>query len=59
IKRFNAGLITTDALLEHDERYISAKASYAQVLVQYLQAVLEFKYYTGDLVEVDAGSVFK
>ncbi|MBO7486707.1 MAG: TolC family protein [Spirochaetaceae bacterium] len=59
IKRFNAGLITTDALLEHDERYISAKASHAQVLVQYLQTVLEFKYYTGDLVEVDAGSVFK
>ena len=59
IKRFNAGLITTDALLEQDARYISAKASHSQVLVQYLQAVLEYKYYTGDLVEIDADSVFK
>lgn len=46
-KRFNAGLITVDSLMTQDEKYISAENSYYQVLINYLLAVLEYKYYTG------------
>ena len=47
-KRFNAGLITVDSLMTQDEKYISAENSYYQVLINYLLAVLEYKYYTGE-----------
>lgn len=50
-KRFNAGLITVDSLLTQDQKYISAELSYYQVLINYLQAILEFKYYTAQMVE--------
>ena len=49
-KRFNAGLITVDNLLSQDEKYISAENSYYQVLINYLLSVLEYKYYTGELI---------
>lgn len=50
-KRFNAGLITVDEVLSQDQRYISAQLSYYQVLINYMQAILEFKYYTAQLVK--------
>ena len=50
-KRFNSGLITVDNLLNQDQKYIAAELSYYQVLTNYLQAILEFKYYSAQLVE--------
>jgi outer membrane protein TolC len=52
-KRFNAGLITVDNLLSQDEKYISAENSYYQVLINYLLSVLEYKYYTAELIFVE------
>jgi len=52
-KRFNAGLITVDNLLSQDEKYISAENSYYKVLINYLLAVLEYKYYTADLIYIE------
>ena len=52
-KRFNAGLITVDNLLSQDQKFISAELSYYQVLVNYMQAILEYKYYTASLVSID------
>ena len=52
-KRFNAGLITVDNLLQQDQKYLSAENSYCQVLINYMQAILEYKYYTANLVAID------
>lgn len=52
-KRFNAGLITVDTLLSQDQKYINAELSYYQVLINYLQAILEFKYYSANLISID------
>ena len=58
-KRFMAGLITTENLFQQDQKYISAVASYYQVLINYMQAILEYKYYTGNLVKLDSESAFR
>ena len=58
-KRFMAGLITTENLFQQDQKYISAVASYYQVLINYMQAILEYKYYTGNLVKIDSDSAFR
>ena len=50
-KRFNAGLITVDDLLTQDQKHLSAELSYYQILINYMQAILEFKYYTAQMVE--------
>ena len=51
-RRFSAGLITVDNLLSQDQKYIYAKTSYYQLLGNYMQAILEFKYYTANMVEL-------
>ena len=58
-KRFMAGLITTENLFQQDQKYINAVASYYQVLINYMQAILEYKYYTGNLVKLDSESAFR
>lgn len=58
-KRFNAGLITVDNLLNQDTKYIEAENSYNQLLINYMQSVLEFKYYTATLVDIDSKSIFE
>ena len=58
-QRFSAGLITVDNLLQQDQKYISAESSYYQTLVNYLQSILEYKYYTATLVDIDTDSAFK
>ena len=58
-KRFMAGLITTENLFQQDQKYINAVASYYQVLINYMQAILEYKYYTGNLVKIDSASAFR
>ena len=52
-RRFTAGLITVDNLLSQDQKYIAAKTSYYQVLINYMQAILEFKYYTANMVGIE------
>ncbi len=52
-RRFTAGLITVDNLLSQDQKYIAAKTSYYQTLINYMQAILEFKYYTANMVGVE------
>ncbi len=58
-QRFNVGLITVDTLLQQDQKYIAAENSYYQVLTNYLQAILEYKYYTATLVDVDTTTAFE
>ena len=58
-KRFNAGLITVDNLLNQDTKYIEAENSYNQLLINYMQSVLEFKYYTATLVNINSKSIFE
>lgn len=52
-RRFMAGLITVDNLLTQDQKFIAAETSYYQILINYMQAILEFKYYTANLVGVE------
>lgn len=61
-KRFDAGLITINDILNQDDKYLSAQIQYYQILITYLNSILEFKYYTGDLVTItgaDTNSVQK
>ncbi|EID85198.1 Outer membrane protein [Treponema sp. JC4] len=58
-KRFMAGLITTENLFQQDQKYINAVASYYQVLINYMQAILEYKYYSGNLVKIDSDTAFR
>lgn len=51
-KRFEAGLITIDDMGTQDSRYLDAQTQYYQLMIAYLQAVLQYKYLTGNLVEV-------
>ena len=57
-KRFNAGLITVDNLLQQDQKYLAAENSYYQILINFMQAILEYKYCVANLVSVDADSMF-
>ncbi len=50
-KRFNAGMITVDDLLMQDQRFVSAEHTYYQTIIDYMQAILEFKYYSGELLK--------
>lgn len=58
-RRFNAGLITVDNLLNQDQKFIEAESSYYQLMINYMQSVLEYKYYTATLVDIDAKSIFE
>lgn len=57
-ERFRAGLINVDGLLEQDQKFIQATQERYQTRVNYLEALLEYKYNTATLVYVDADSVF-
>ncbi len=48
-KRFTAGLITVDNLLNQDQKFVTAELSYYQVLINCMQAILEYKYYASIL----------
>ncbi|MCR5724417.1 MAG: TolC family protein [Treponema sp.] len=54
-RRFDSGLITTDDMANQDAKYLDAQTQYYKVMITYLQAVLEYKYYTGSLVGITAG----
>lgn len=58
-RRFNAGLITVDTLLNQDQKYIEAESSYYQLMINYMQSVLEYKYYTATLVDIDSKNIFE
>lgn len=51
-KRFNAGLITIDDIFTQDDKYLNSQTQYYQLMITYLQSVLLFKYYTGNLVGI-------
>ncbi len=57
-KRFAAGLITVDNLIEQDQKYVQATSERYQTLGNYLETLLEYKYNTASLLYVDADSVF-
>ena len=48
--RFESGLITIDDMSNQDTKYLDAQSKYYNVMITYLQTVLEYKYYTGTLV---------
>ena len=57
-ERFKAGLIKVDNIIDQDQKYIQALQDRYQTLVNYLEALLEYKYATATLVYVDADSLF-
>lgn len=57
-ERFRAGLIKVDNLIDQDQKYIQALQDRYQTLVNYLEALLEYKYATATLVYVDVDSLF-
>ena len=57
-ERFRAGLVNVDGLLDQDQKFIQATQERYQTRVNYLEALLEYKYNTASLVYVDADSVF-
>ena len=52
-ERFRAGLIKLDNLIEQDQKFIQATQERYQTLVNYLQALLEYKYATASIVSID------
>lgn len=51
--RFNAGLITITEVQDQDTQYLQAQRVYNEALVQYMNAIVEMKYYTAELVSID------
>ncbi|MCQ2249425.1 MAG: TolC family protein [Treponema sp.] len=49
-KRFTAGYITVDNLIQQDQNYLEAQISYYQSLASYLNSVLEYKYYSAQML---------
>lgn len=52
-ERFRAGLIKLDNLIEQDQKFIQATQDRYQTLVNYLEALLEYKYATASIVGID------
>ncbi|EID85750.1 Outer membrane protein [Treponema sp. JC4] len=52
-ERFRAGLIKLDNLIEQDQKFIQATQERYQTLVNYLEALLEYKYATASIVGID------
>jgi len=50
-RRFDAGLITVDDMFNQDSKYLIAETQYYSIMTDYLQCVMEYKYYTGNMVE--------
>ena len=50
-RRFDAGLITVDDMFNQDSKYLLAETQYYEIMTYYLQSVMEYKYYTGTMVE--------
>ncbi len=49
-KRFTAGYITVDSLIQQDQNYLEAQISYYQNLAGYLNSVLEYKYHSAQML---------
>lgn len=50
-RRFDAGLITVDDMFNQDSKYLIAETQYYSIMTDYLQCMMEYKYYTGNMVE--------
>jgi outer membrane protein TolC len=57
-QRFRAGLITVNNLLDQDQKYLLAVSSYCQVFINYMNAILEYKKASGELISLDTTSAF-
>ncbi|MBR0030800.1 MAG: TolC family protein [Treponema sp.] len=55
-RRFTSGLITVEEMSNQDSKYLDAQIQYYQIMIAYFKSVLEYKYYTGSLVEVTGNS---
>lgn len=55
---FKAGLITVNNLLDQDQKYLLAVSSYCQVFINYMNAILEYKKASGELISLDTTSAF-
>ena len=50
-RRFAAGLITVDDMFNQDSKYLMAETQYYSIMTDYLKCVMDYKYYTGNMVE--------
>lgn len=57
-QRFRAGLITVNNLIDQDQKYLLAVSSYCQVFINYMNAILEYKKCSGELISLDTTSAF-
>ena len=57
-QRFRAGLITVNNLIEQDQKYLLAVSSYCQVFINYMNAILEYKKASGELISLDTTTAF-
>lgn len=57
-RRFRAGLITVNNLIEQDQKYLLAVSDYCHVYINYMNAILEYKRCSGGLVSLDTASAF-
>ena len=57
-QRFRAGLITVNNLIDQDQKYLLAVSSYCQVFINYMNAILEYKKASGELISLDTTSAF-
>lgn len=56
-RRFGAGLITVHDLQDQDQRYVQAELSYCQNRINFMSAILDFKFHAAQLVGVDLGDL--
>ena len=50
-RRFAAGIITVDDMFNQDSKYLMAETKYYSIMTDYLQSVMDYKYFTGTMVE--------
>lgn len=50
---FDNGFINADTLIEQDQKNINARTAYFQTLVNYYTQILQFKYLTGTMLDVE------
>ena len=50
--RFSAGMITVDNIIDADQKNINAQINYYQLLINYMDAVLQYKYSTASLLDI-------
>ncbi len=52
-KRYEAGISSIDNLIQQDQNWLDANMNYYQIFQTYLKYVLDYKYYTTNLIAID------